>query len=121
MPEDRSECCGKGLDRALKARDSDQARAQYHQLAEELEGKADIALATFEQGLDYVTAVLVLPERYRRRLWSTNALERLIEEGRRRERVTRILPSEESTWRLLGAFVAERRGLLYCNQAVSRG
>lgn len=35
-------------------------------------------------------------------------LERLIEEVRRREKVVRIFPNEESAWRLIGAFLAER-------------
>ena len=35
-------------------------------------------------------------------------LERLIEDGRRRERVIRIFPNERSAWRLLGALLAEQ-------------
>jgi transposase-like protein len=48
-----------------------------------------------------------LPEKYRRRLRTTNSLERLIEEVRRREKVIRIFPNETSAWRLLGAYLAE--------------
>lgn len=52
--------------------------------------------------------MLVLPEKYRRRLRTTNMLERLIQEARRREKVIRIFPYERSAWRLLRAFLAER-------------
>ncbi|AEJ43053.1 hypothetical protein TC41_1104 [Alicyclobacillus acidocaldarius subsp. acidocaldarius Tc-4-1] len=47
---------------------------------------------------------LVLPERYRRRLRTTNGVERLNEEIRRRERVIRIFPNRESAIRLLGRY-----------------
>jgi len=53
------------------------------------------------------TAVLELPEQYRRRLRTTNGLERLNEEIRRRERVIRIFPNRESAIRLIGALLME--------------
>jgi hypothetical protein len=35
-------------------------------------------------------------------------IERLIEEVRRREKVIRIFPNMDSTWRLIGAVLAEK-------------
>jgi len=61
-----------------------------------------------EQGFDDAVAVLNLPERYRKRLRTTNGIERLNEEVRRRERVIRIFPSVESAKRLLGALLMEK-------------
>lgn len=49
-----------------------------------------------------------LPERYRRRLRTTNGVERLNEEIRRRERVIRIFPNRESAIRLIGALLMEQ-------------
>lgn len=60
-----------------------------------------------EAGFDDATAVLMLPEKYRKRLRTTNALERLNEEIRRCERVIRIFPNRESTMRLIGALMME--------------
>jgi transposase-like protein len=60
-----------------------------------------------EEDLEEVTAVLALPGKYRRRLRTTNMLERLIEELRRREKVIRIFPNIDSAWRLIGALLAE--------------
>jgi transposase-like protein len=51
---------------------------------------------------------LVLPEKYRLRLRTTNMLERLHEEIRRRERVIRIFPNERPALRLIGALLAEQ-------------
>ena len=53
-------------------------------------------------------AVMALPEKYRKRLRTTNMQERLNEEIRRRERVIRILPNDESALRLIGAMLAEQ-------------
>lgn len=97
----------KGLDRILGADDPASARAAFDALAFDFEGEADRALETLETGLEDAIAVLALPEKYRRRLRTTNMLERLIEELRRRERVIRIFPNERSAWRLLGAFLVE--------------
>jgi transposase-like protein len=66
------------------------------------------ALATLKENLEDATAVLALPGKYRRRLRTTNMIERLIEEVRRREKVIRIFPNMDSTWRLIGAVLAER-------------
>jgi len=53
-------------------------------------------------------AVMALPEKYRKRLRTTNMQERLNEEIRRRERVIRIFPNDASALRLIGAFLAEK-------------
>lgn len=66
------------------------------------------AMETLENGFDDALAVLMLPERYRRKLRTTNLVERLNEEIRRRERVIRIFPNEESAVRLIGALLLEK-------------
>ncbi len=52
-------------------------------------------------------AVMSLPKQYRRRLSTTNGVERLNQEVRRRERVIHIFPNEESALRLIGAVLME--------------
>src|SRR5690606_18445399 len=59
-------------------------------------------------GFDDAMAVMALPESYRRRLRSTNGLERLNREVRRRERVIGIFPNADSALRLLGAMLMEQ-------------
>lgn len=97
-----------GLSRIFKADDKDEARRAFDELAAELEDKADRALETLELGLEDATTVLNLPEKYRKRLRTTNMVERLIEEVRRREKVIRIFPNVGSARRLIGAYLAER-------------
>ena len=65
------------------------------------------AVRCLEDGFDDAMAVMALPEKYRRRLRSTNMMERLNEEIRRRERVIRVFPNDASLLRLIGALTAE--------------
>jgi len=62
---------------------------------------------TLREGVEHVTAVLGLPGKYRRRIRSTNRVERLIEDVRRRENVIRIFPNKNSAWRYAGAVLVE--------------
>ncbi|AGT33891.1 transposase (plasmid) [Geobacillus genomosp. 3] len=91
----------------LDAPDLDTARLLLNQVLEAYETKAPKAMAILEAGFEDATAVLLLPEKYRKRLRTTNALERLNEEIRRRERVIRIFPNRESAMRLIGALLME--------------
>lgn len=94
--------------RALfEAPDLATARTLLRQVVETYAARAPKALATLEAGFDDATAVLALPEPYRRRLRTTNSVERLNEEIRRRERVIRIFPTRASAIRLLGALLQE--------------
>jgi len=96
-----------GLDQVLQAASPQQARERFEELRDELGGEADAALTAFDDGLDDATAVLALPEKYRRRLRTTNMLERFIEEIQRRVKVIRIFLDLASAERLIGALCAE--------------
>jgi putative transposase len=91
----------------LEAPDPDTARILLAKLVADYGERASKAIAVLEDGFDDATAVLALPERYRVRLRTTNGVERLNEEIRRRERVIRIFPNRASAVRLLGALLME--------------
>jgi len=91
----------------LDAPDLQTARLLLTQTIEAFESKASKAMKVLEEGFDDATAVLALPERYRKRLRTTNSVERMNEEIRRRERVIRIFPNRESLERLIGALLME--------------
>lgn len=107
-PKSVHDALHRGLDRIFDAEDPEAARSAFAALCDELDGKAERALETLEAGLEDVIQILVLPEKYRTRLRTTNMLERLIQEARRREKVIRIFPNQASAWRLLGALLAEQ-------------
>ena len=96
-----------GLDRILLAEDREQAREAVEDLLEELDGTCDTALDVLECGWEDACSVLDLPEKYRKRLRTTNMVERLNEELRRRDRVIRIYPNRASVIRLMGAQLIE--------------
>ena len=98
----------KGLDDIFKAEDVAASKDAFNELCAELEGDADKALETLELGFEDATAVLRLPDKYRVRLRTTNMVERLNSEIRRREKVIRIFPNERSAWRLVGAYLMEQ-------------
>jgi transposase-like protein len=95
------------LDQILEAPSQEEAQSQLDALRDELEEKAQAALEVLDEGFFDSTAVLALPGKYRRRLCTTNMLERFIQEIRRREKVIRIFPNQESVYRLVGALCAE--------------
>ena len=98
---------GEGLKRIFSSDNAKDARQRFNELAEQMEKKAAKAIDCLERGLEDALAVMALPSKYRKRLKSTNMQERLIQEIRRRERVIRIFPNEDSALRLMGALLAE--------------
>ena len=65
-------------------------------------------METLEIGFDDVMAVMSLPKKYRKRLRTSNSIERLNQEIRRRERVIRFFLNEASLIRLIGAMLIEQ-------------
>ncbi len=61
-------------------------------------------MRVLEQGFDDAIAVISIPEKYRKRVRTTNCQERLNEEVRCREHVIHIFPIRESAYRLLGLY-----------------
>jgi transposase-like protein len=96
------------LQAIFDAPDPATARTLLARFVADFEHSAPAAVATLERGCDDATAILALPLHYRRRLRTTNGVERLNEQIRRRERVIRIFPNRESVFRLLGAFLLEQ-------------
>lgn len=92
----------------FEASSPERARRLLQAVVEDYADRAPKAIACLESGFDDATAVLVLPEQYRKRLRTTNGVERLNEEIRRRERVIRIFPNEPSAVRLIGALLMEQ-------------
>jgi len=91
---------------ALHAPDATTARQLVQSIYADF-SKATKALKILEQGFEDAITVLLFPEEYRQRLRTTNGVERLNEEIRRRERVIRIFPNRASAERLLGTLLME--------------
>ena len=96
------------LRRLYEAVDLESARKIRDQIIETYEAKAPKMTGLLDEAFDDITAVLALPLKYRKRLRTTNGVERLNQEIRRRERVIRIFPNEASVIRLMGALLMEQ-------------
>lgn len=83
------------------------AMQRKEQMLEKYQTQAPKATQLLDHSFDEITAVFALPESYRKRMRTTNSIERLNEELRRRERVIRIFPNDESLIRLMGALLME--------------
>ncbi len=94
--------------RIFGAEDLAEAKRHLNEFSAQFAKSAPKALACLEAGFEDAMAVMALPEKYRKRLRTTNMQERLNEEIRRRERVIRIFPNDASALRLIGALLAEQ-------------
>jgi putative transposase len=90
------------------APDEATARTLLASFVHDYQTTAPAAVATLERGFDDATAVLALPAPYRKRRRTTNGMERLNEEIRRRERVIRLFPHRAAVLRLVGALLLEQ-------------
>ena len=98
------------LGRLFRADPEEEARAIKNEIFEPFEKKAPKSMDCLEEGFEESLTILSFPRKYRIRLRSTNSQERLNEEVRRRERVIRIFPNEDSAIRLIGALLSEFHG-----------
>lgn len=97
---------------AMKAvfvqRDEKSAKAKAAELVSEYRARYGKAIEIFENGIDEVLSYLHYPQSHRVRVSSTNPLERLNLEIRRRTRVVGIFPHEASCLRLIGMLLLEQ-------------
>src|SRR6202167_5486750 len=101
--------------------------AQWDHVEAMLTERFDKAAALMRRGKEEVLAFRTFPPAHWRQIWSTNPLERLNKEIKRRRRVVGIFPNEAAAMRLCGAVVlditdewasAERR---YCSEGSMAG
>ena len=82
--------------------------AQLHKVADGLRARLPQAAALLEDAAEDILAHKHFPEEHRRQLHSTNPLERLNKEIKRRSNVIGIFPNVRATIRLVGAILLEQ-------------
>jgi len=95
------------LNSLFNAKKIEIARMLLNECLERFKSTAPRSMVILEDGFDDATAVSDLPETCRLRVRTTNMVERLNREIRRREKVIGIFPNRDSVMRLLGAVLME--------------
>jgi putative transposase len=101
-------CLGRAHSRDLPGTDHPSALAQLGRVVDGLGPWFPAAAGMLEEAAEDVLAHLHFPEEHRRRLHSTNPLERLHKEVKRRTAVVGIFPDRTSLVRLVGMLLAEQ-------------
>jgi len=83
------------------------AKAAIGSAIAELEKKAPKVARLLEESGEEILGVYALPETHRKRIRTTNMLERQNQELKRRTRVVRVFPHEQSLLRMIAALLME--------------
>jgi len=90
--------------------------AEAERVAERWENPYPRAAKQIRAQFEETLAVHHLPQEHRRRVYTTNMMERLMKEIKRRTRVVGIFPNEASSDRLIGAQLLERHDSWQCER-----
>src|SRR5579863_9332308 len=93
---------------AFAQEDAETARSQWRQVADQLRPKVPKLAAFMDEAETDVLAYMSFPADHWPKLHSTNGLERLNGEVKRRTEVVGIFPNEEAITRLVGAILLEQ-------------
>jgi putative transposase len=93
---------------AFAQNDAKAAKAQWRRVADQLRPKVPKLAALMDEAEADVLAYMTFPAQHRAKLHSTNPLERLNGEIKRRTEVVGIFPNEAAITRLIGAILLEQ-------------
>jgi putative transposase len=93
---------------AFAQNDAQAARTQWRQIADQLRPRVPKLAAMMDEAEADVLAYMSFPAAHRPKLHSTNPIERLNGEIKRRTEVVGIFPNEDAIFRLVGAILLEQ-------------
>jgi transposase-like protein len=93
---------------AFAQEDAETARSQWRQVADQIRPKVAKLAALMDEAETDVLAFMSFPKDHRPKIHSTNPLERLNGEIKRRTEVVGIFPNEQAITRLVGAILLEQ-------------
>ena len=108
---------GRRVVSAFAQDDAEAAKAQWRQVADQVRPKVSKLATLMDDAEQDVLAFMTFPKEHRAKIHSTNPIERLNGEIKRRTEVVGIFPNEEAITRLIGAILLEQND----EWAVQRG
>ena len=88
-----------------------EARNKKDQIIQEYQDVAETAMSCLDEGFESAMTAMILPRGMQRFFRTSNAVERLNQELKRRSQVIGIFPNEESLIQLMGSVLIEQNSL----------
>lgn len=96
------------------------ARRKRNAILESYKDVAEAAMSCLEEGFESAMTVLEFPKYLRKYFRTSNQIERLNKELKRRSKVIGIFPNEASLLRLMGSVLVERNAAIQNTKAIFR-
>lgn len=112
MPEKYREGIRAELGKMYNAKTLEEARRLKEEIVDDYKDVAEKAMDILENGFEDAMTVMILPEAFRKQLRTSNVIERLNRELKRRSNVINIFPNRESVLRLMGQVTIEYNDVL---------
>ena len=106
------------LSEMFRQPDIEAAREKRNEIFKKFGDEAEKAMICLDEGFDSAMTYMCLPINMRRYYSTSNQVERLNEELKRRSNVIRIFPNEASLIRLMGAVLIEQNHVLQLTRSV---
>ena len=96
----------------------EEARVKKDRILTDYSEVAETAMRSLDEGFESAMTVMTLPKHLRQYYRTSNHIERLNKELKRRSRVIGVFPNESSLLRLMGSVLMERNEVLQTGRAV---
>lgn len=106
------------LNEMFNCQSLEDARKVRDRILDDYRDVAESAMNCLEEGFESAMTIMALPKHLRRYYRTSNHIERLNKELKRRSKVIGIFPNEGSLLRLMGSVLIEQNELLQVKKAV---